>query len=118
MTSKKGGLRLASRKDGNQTQIVGELRQLGYDVDIVHVLPGFVDLIVSGVATWSNERAVGVRVELKMPGAKLTKHEEKYWSKQLRPGNLMLAQSTEEILAWFGGVVRRGKVTSTSTNGG
>jgi len=102
MSGKKYGLMRNARKDGNQDEIKNELRARGFDVDVVHMLPGFVDLIVSGVATWSPYRAVAVRVEVKMPGRGLTGLEPGYWEKQRHPDNLIIAETTEDVLRWFG----------------
>ena len=94
-------MRIAARIDLNQPAIVRELRELGYDVDHVHTLKGFCDIIVSGIPTWC-DRAVGVRVEIKNgKAAKLTPDEVKYWKRQ-RHGNLIIARCTEDVLKYFG----------------
>jgi len=54
----------AAKSDANQPAIVEDLRKLGYDVDIVSREKKLYDIIVSGVASWSNRHAVAVRVEI------------------------------------------------------
>ena len=94
----------AAKVDANQTQIVEELRRLGFDVDIVSREKGLYDILVSGVPSWS-WRAVGVRVEIKTDEkAQLTPKEQSYWSKQRNPDNLIKAVCTGDVLAWFGRV--------------
>lgn len=95
-------MRIAARIDLNQPEIVRELRDLGFDVDHVHTIKGFCDIIVSGIATWSNGEAVGLRVEIKNgKKAKLTPDEVKYWKNQ-KHRNLIIARCTEDVLKWFG----------------
>lgn len=103
-------LRLAARKDGNQTQIAEELRALGFDVDIVHREKKLYDLVVSGrkrigVRNCRWEITCAVRVEVKMPGGKLTPDEDEYWNKQNHRGNLIIAETTDDVLRWFGWVI-------------
>ena len=102
MSGKKYGLMRNARKDGNQDEIRDKLRARGYDVDIVHMLPKFCDLIISGVAAWSDGRAVAVRVEVKMQKKKLSPDEVVYWGKQRHPENLIIAETAADVLAWFG----------------
>ena len=95
-------MRRAARIDLNQPQMVKDLRRLGFDVDHVHTLKGFCDLIVSGVPTWSKGRAVGLRVEVKNgENAQLTDDERKYWLLQ-KHRNLIVARTVEDVLRWFG----------------
>lgn len=94
-------MRRAARIDLNQPQMVADLRALGFDVDHVHTLKGFCDLIVSGVPTWA-DRAVGLRVEVKNgEKATLTDDEREYWFAQ-KHRNLIVARSVDDVLRWFG----------------
>ena len=90
--------RRAAKKDGNQTEIVEALRALGYDVDIVHQLKNLYDLVITGTR---RGESVAVRVEVKMPGGRLTPGELEYWQKQRHPDNLIIAESVEDVLRWF-----------------
>ena len=100
--------RRAAKVDGNQAQIVKELRIMGFDVDHVHQLKKLYDLVVTGVPRWNNQPGYGaalpvsLRVEVKMPGEKLTLDEEQYWKAQNHTGNLIIAERTEDVLSWFG----------------
>jgi hypothetical protein len=97
-------MRYASRVDVNQEQIVKELRDLGFDVDIVSREKKMYDVVVSGVPTWSR-RACGVRVEIKADTkAPLTPYEAEYWARQRSRDNLIRAHCTDDILRWFGRV--------------
>ena len=63
------------------------------------------DVIVSGVASWSRGRTVGVRVEIKVDEKKrLTEDELEYWKKQKHPDNLIKATYTGDVLLWFGAI--------------
>lgn len=90
---------LNAKVDGNQAQIVADLRALGFDVDLVHRLKRLYDLVVSGVPLWGNE-AVAVRVEIKMQGEPLTDGEREYWHAQ-KHHNLIQATCTQDVLDWF-----------------
>ena len=95
-------LRYAARTDGNQTEIVDDLRKLGFDVDIVHREKRLYDVIVSGVPSWAR-KAVGVRVEIKTdPKEPLSPFEMEYWAKQKNRDNLIRAHCTGDVLRWFG----------------
>lgn len=66
-----------ARRDGNQAELVGYLRDCGFRVlDTAAVgpnaIPGFPDLLCSTAG-----RVVGV--EIKMPGEQLTKDEHLFW---------------------------------------
>ena len=90
-----------TKPDANQAEIVAQLRELGYDVDIVCNLPGLYDLVVSGVRLDGAKRmldVVGLRVEIKQPGERLNANEESYWEKQNHRRNLIIAESVEDIL--------------------
>jgi len=102
-----------TKPDGNQSQIVRDLKKLGFDVDVICDLPGLYDLVVSGEKEKTIPSLVegvnrevymtcSVRVEVKQPGAKLTKSEEDYWDEQKHSEALIIAESTEDVLRWFG----------------
>jgi hypothetical protein len=91
----------AAKVDGNQVQIVRELRELGFDVDIISQLKRKYDLVVSGFH-YEYRRTVGLRVEVKMPKMKLSADEVKYWDVQKNPYNLIIATQTKDVLDWFG----------------
>lgn len=90
-----------AKVDGNQAQIVKELRFMGFDVDLVHRLKRLYDLVVTGLPRWAN-RPVAVRVEIKNGNASLTEGEAEYWNEQRHGENLIIARSTEDVLRWFG----------------
>ena len=99
-----------TKPDANQNEIIEELRARGYDVDIVSSLPGLYDLVVSGdkyMGVEGLDRDVylpcSVRVEVKMPGKKLNETEKEYHAAQRHPNTLIIAESAEDILRWFGG---------------
>ena len=93
----------ASRVDTNQTEIVGELRALGYDVDIVSREKKLYDIVVSGCARWSNRRSVAVRVEIKQTTKhSLTTGERIYWGRQKWTDNLIIATCAGDVMNWFG----------------
>lgn len=93
--------RRAAKKDTNQTEIVDQLRQFGFDVDIVHQLKKLYDIVVSGYNRYY-DCTCAVRVEIKMPGEKLSEDEAEYWKKQAHTGNLIIAERVEDVLTWFG----------------
>lgn len=100
-------MRWDAKVDRNQAQIVAELRQLGFDVDIVHREKKLYDLVVSGKkiicdGTVCCTPICAVRVEIKMPGCKLTPDEDEYWQKQNHPECLIIAESSDDVLRWFG----------------
>ena len=70
-----------TKPDTNQAQIVEDLRNLGFDVDIVCHLPGLYDLVVSGRKYFHNEDFLSInvpcslRVEIKSEKGKLTAAE-------------------------------------------
>jgi phage head maturation protease len=97
-------VRRAARTDFNQSDIVKDLRRLGFDVDIVSREKKLYDIVVSGVPSWA-PRPVAVRVEIKAnEKSQLTKDERLYWIDQRHRGNLIRAHSAEEVLEWFGKV--------------
>ncbi|MBL0320758.1 MAG: hypothetical protein IPP74_15895 [Alphaproteobacteria bacterium] len=94
------GLRYASQVDGNQAQIVRELRAMGFRVDLVHRLKKLYDLVVTGKmgATYDVRT---LRVEVKKPGETLTADEREYWEAEPYPETLIIAIETEDILRWY-----------------
>jgi hypothetical protein len=95
------GMRYSARADGNQTQIVSELRAAGYQVDIVSREKKLYDLVVSGRMYGTNDVRT-VRVELKMPGKRLTAAEREYHEANRYPETLIIAYCSEDVLDWFG----------------
>lgn len=93
------------RVDGNQAQIVRELRALFFKVDIVSQLKKLYDLVVTGQDANGNIRTL--RVEIKQPGEKLTADEKEYHEIEPYPETLIIAYSTDDILNWFGKEVQR-----------
>ena len=94
------GFRRAAKVDGNQQQIVRELRALGYRVDIVSQLKKLYDLVVTGKAFGTNDVRT-VRVELKVEGGRMTADEIEYHESEPYPQTLLVAYKTEDILDWF-----------------
>ena len=90
--------------DANQSQIVRELRALGFRVDIVSQLKKLYDLVVTGQTNVRNgfRDTLTLRVEIKMPGCGLTVDEQEYWDAEPFPRTLIIAHNTEDILEWFG----------------
>ena len=101
--------RKTHHKDLNHNSISEEARARGYEWDDTFAVPGLYDGVCSGVAAWSQGRAVGVRVEIKRPELRakgmdaLTPAERKYWEKP-HFDNLIMAYTWEDIAAWFGHV--------------
>lgn len=103
------GLRYGSKVDANQAKIVRELRATGFRVDLVHRLKKLYDIVVTGRHGFSlpNEEnrsgtVSSLRVEIKMPGEKLTIDEQEYWDAEPFQETLIIAYETEDILRWFG----------------
>ena len=94
------GFRRAAAVDGNQAQIVKELRMLGFRVDNVSQVKKLYDLVVTG-RKWGTNHTRTVRVELKVGKAKLTKCEIEYHQTEIHPQTLLTANCTEDILDWF-----------------
>ena len=97
-------MRLKARKDLNQTAVVAELRERGYDVDVVE-RP--YDIVVSGNRwlTCGRQHCVrcSVRVELKSEKGKLSESQKKYIENLRYPESYIVAYNVEDIEAWFGG---------------
>lgn len=90
-----------SKTDGNHAEIRDTLRGLGYDVDDVYMIPKLYDMLVTGLSLYTGQVAC-VRVEIKMPGEKLTPDEQVYWQKQNHKENLIIAYTANDVLHWFG----------------
>ncbi len=109
-TERGGEVRTKSRKDLNQTAIVKELRELGFDCDIVE-RP--FDLVVSGwkthvvvlglFQTMETDVECSLRVELKSEKGKLSDSQQEYFNKQKHKGSIIVAYNVEDITDWFGG---------------
>lgn len=95
------GLRYASKADGNQAQIVRELRAMGFRVDLVHRLKKLYDLVVTGKVGVTGEVRT-LRVEVKIEGEDLSPDEKEYWSAEPFQETLIIAYKTEDILNWYG----------------
>jgi len=67
------------------------------------VTDGYVagDVIVVTGRVYGTDEIRTVRVELKMPGEKLTHDEAEYHRAEPFPQTLLIAESTEDILTWF-----------------
>lgn len=72
-------MRRAAKVDQNQDEIVTEFKRLGADVEYVFQLKNHCDLDVY-------YRGVTVKVEVKMPGKKLTDGEQSFREKVERQG--------------------------------
>lgn len=94
------GFRIKARKDGNQTEIVRALRALGFQVDIVHRLKNLYDLVVTGKCNDGSVRTL--RVEIKNHGKLLTRGEQNYHGRNAYPETLIIAESVDDVLKWFG----------------
>ncbi len=97
-------MRQKSRKDLNQTAIVKELRELGYDVDVTE-RP--YDIVVSGrkaLRIWHKgaRTLASLRVEIKSEGGKLSESQQEYFDKQKHKGSIIVAYNTKDITDWFG----------------
>lgn len=91
----------AHKVDGNQKIIREQLRALGFRVDNVSRLKKLYDLVITGRMFGSDDVRT-VRVEVKMPGEKLTADEKEYHETEQYPETLLIAESTDDVLAWFG----------------
>lgn len=88
------------RIDANQSQIVRELRSLGYKVDLVSQLKRLYDLVVTGRIFGTDEIRT-VRVEVKQKGESLSPAEKLYHESEPYPQTLIIAYCTEDVLKWF-----------------
>ena len=94
-----------TKPDLNQAQIVDELRNLGFDVDVVCDLPGLFDLVVSGnkwiQAAEMTIPAVSVRVEVKSKNGTMTDSELDYYDGLRNPNSYIVAYCLDDILNLF-----------------
>jgi hypothetical protein len=91
----------AAKADGNQPEIVDELRARGFLVSHTHALGhGKPDIVVGGYH-FGLHCNVLLWVEIKMPGAKLTEMEEVF-HKEWEDMPVTQAFSARDILDWFG----------------
>ena len=101
------GFRRAAKSDGNQQEIMDTLRACGFDVDDVHQLKKLYDLVVTGHHR-GIDMVISLRVEVKIPKAKLSPDEKIYWDglknrdKDDNPECLIIARCAEDVLKWFG----------------
>ena len=105
-------MRTKSRKDLNQVAVVKELRERGYDVDVVE-RP--YDIVVSGKRyfylqygnitedIYKDSITCSVRVELKSEKGKLSDSQKKHIENLKHPGSFIVAYNVEDIEAWFNG---------------
>src|SRR5574343_391377 len=85
------------RRDCNHAEIRDALRKGGYYVkDTGDYKGGFPDLLVT------SKSDIGVLMEVKMPGEKLTKAEEKFWDEYRGPLELVFSveEAFEAMQAW------------------
>ena len=100
-----------TKPDTNQTEIVDQLRCLGFDVDIICDLPGLYDIVVSGVRTYIdpyNDYSVykltcSVRVEIKSEEGKLSESQKAYFIAQHHRESYITAYCAADVLHWFNG---------------
>lgn len=86
-------MRRRAKSDANQMQIMRELRALGFSVCSTHTIgKGFPDLAVG-------RNDVTLLVELKTENGTLTEDERTFF--EVWRGAAIVAQTTEEIVAWF-----------------
>ena len=78
-----------SRVDGNQKQIVRELRAMGYSVRHTHMVrDGFPDIVIG-------RAGYNLLVEIKMPGEGLTSDEKDFFDSW--NGAVVIGTSAQEI---------------------
>lgn len=95
--------RRAAKVDGNHGFIRDSLRDLGFDVDDIHTVGyGMPDLIVTGQPHWA-PCAVSLKVEIKMPGGRLTKMETEYVQALRHRSAYLIAYGFFDVLEWFYG---------------
>ena len=81
----------ANKVDGNQSQIVKELRELGFSVLLLNSVKGGCPDILVGTSDGYN-----LLVEVKIDSGKLNKLEEEFFDNW--KGEIIVARNTEEIL--------------------
>ena len=91
------------KPDGNQAQIIRELRDNGFVVHDVSSLGGdCLDLFVGGVNRHMRN-AEWLQVEVKTTVGKLTANEARYTDQVgLSMLPVLVARCTEDVLKWFG----------------
>ena len=92
--------RRAAKVDANQEQIVRELRDLGFRVDIVSQLKKLYDLVVTGRVHGKDDIRT-IRVEVKTEKGTLTPDEQEYHDSDPYPETLLIARRSEDVLDWF-----------------
>lgn len=86
-------MRRAAKSDGNQKQIVRELRTLGFTVRHTHTIgQGFPDLVVG-------RNGITLLVEVKRDGEKLTPQEREFF--EAWRGAAIVASDAEQVIAAF-----------------
>lgn len=93
------GFRRAAKVDTNQPEIVKQLRQLGFRVDIVSQVKKLYDVVVTGLYDKIEPRTV--RVEIKTNVGELTEDEIEYHRSEPFPETLIIARSVNDVLEWF-----------------
>ena len=101
-----------TKPDGNQEEIVKELKRLGFDVDDVHNQPGLYDLVVSGERYVPSHRnphytiECSVRVEVKDPVTlgDLSEKQIQYMMDQNHRNSYIVAYCAKDVLRWFDGI--------------
>lgn len=93
--------RRIARVDGNQAEIVKNLRNTDYHITHIHTIgSGVPDLIVTGIGKQS-KRLLALLVEVKQLKGKLTEDEIEWHSKFPPDGPLIVAYSADDIVEWF-----------------
>ena len=108
-------MRTKSRKDLNQAAIVKELREKGYDVDVVErpydiVVSGEFEYLTGDLDHYQEVKVCSLRVELKSEKGKLSDSQKKYIENLQHPESYTVATSpaddpmpaVREIEKWFG----------------
>ena len=86
-------MRYDARSDSNQSEIVADLRSVGFQIDSLHrVGAGVPDLLCS----W---RGVSAPVEVKTLNGKLTMAQKVWWAEH--NGNGIIARTADEIIRHF-----------------
>ena len=88
-----------TKRDANQSEIVADLRGLGfYVLDLADVGGEALDLFVCGHIGGGEWR--WLEVEIKTPGGQLTPNQKRFF--EMWPGApAIVAQATEDVLRWY-----------------